>query len=297
MYRIYANGLTKYYKKKCALDNIDLNIECGNIVGILGKNGSGKTTLNKLISGFVIPSSGTIRVLGKKTHGGENLISFLSENIAIYPELNAVENLKQIYFMDNKKPNMNVIKSTLESISLETGRKTSKNFSLGMKRRLQIAMSVLINPKEIIILDEPTNGLDINGVLWLKSVIKKFKQQNKTVIITSHAISELEELLDNYIILDKGKIIEKGNLNKDIQTLLKLDLLKNDINKTILILDSNNIVYTLKENNLYINIDNAKEATYIINLLDSNNITPMNYQTSKESLVDIFIKCTGEQNV
>jgi len=194
--------LNKTYKDQKILKNISLNFEQGKVYGLLGKNGAGKSTLIKLIIGLKKITSGSVIC--------ESKISYLPENICLYSHLTAKENLKVMsnYSKKNSKPDFNKI---LEEVSLHnTSKKNVTDFSLGMKRRLQLAMTLYIGLQEIIILDEPTNGLDLIGLDWLRKKIKLLRAEGKTIIIASHSFKELEELITDYIILDNGEIVSTG---------------------------------------------------------------------------------------
>ncbi|MFZ7119431.1 MAG: ABC transporter ATP-binding protein [Eubacteriaceae bacterium] len=172
MLAVSINKLSKTYNNKNVLKNISLDIEKGKIYGILGKNGAGKTTLLKIICGLTKISRGDIYVFGKVPTTGNNNINYLSENISLYLHLTAYENLKIIYLMEGKKVNKKEIYNVLEKVSLlHMHNKHVRTFSLGMKRRLQLAMVLCTNQKDLLILDEPTNGLDFDGMEWFKSTI------------------------------------------------------------------------------------------------------------------------------
>ena len=195
-------NLNKTYKEKKILKNISLRFEQGKVYGLLGKNGAGKSTLIKLIIGLKKITSGSIIC--------ESKISYLPENICLYSHLTAKENLKVIsnYSGKNSKPDFDKI---LEEVSLHnTSKKNVADFSLGMKRRLQLAMTLYIGLQDIIILDEPTNGLDLVGLDWLRMKIKSLRSEGKTIIIASHSFKELEELITDYIIIDNGEVLSIG---------------------------------------------------------------------------------------
>jgi len=161
------NSLSKSYGKKKVLDNIDLTMEEGTVLAILGKNGAGKSTMIKSILGFNKINAGEVYILGDKPSNRRDEIGYLSENIALYPYLSAVDNIKIAALSSNIRLSKDKITDILETVNL-TGseNKKIKEYSLGMKRRLQLAMAMLIKDVKFLILDEPTNGLDINGMLW-----------------------------------------------------------------------------------------------------------------------------------
>ena len=189
---IQIENLSKEYKGFKALDDVSLNIEEGKVYGLLGPNGAGKSTLLKLITQIIRPSSGQILY---KNHPikQEDLseIGSIIENPAIYK-----------------------IDEVLNTVSLtNTGNKLTREFSLGMKQRLGIAMALINNPK-LLILDEPTNGLDPVGITELRELIKSFTDDGITVIISSHILSEVEQVADKVGIIVKGKLAYEGDNNK-----------------------------------------------------------------------------------
>lgn len=289
---IETKSLTKQYKNTIALNNVDLTINKGTIVGLLGKNGAGKSTLNKLITGVIFPTSGFIKVFGKIPKGGERKIGFLSENIAIYPNLSARENLEVIFLQEGNSPNKDKISKILKMVSINDTKKKAKDFSLGMKRRLQIAMTVLTNDKELYILDEPTNGLDIDGVFWLKDLLIDLKKQGKTILLSSHSILELEDVLTDYLILKNGGISDKGKLIDLKEEILNVELLSTDVNRAISLLTMNNFKFEKNHNTLYLPLEETDYTTYIKILYDAG-IIPTSYYIKKNSLVDRFRKFAG----
>ncbi|WP_297281905.1 lantibiotic protection ABC transporter ATP-binding subunit [uncultured Anaerococcus sp.] len=210
---IQIENLSKEYKGFKALDDVSLNIEEGKVYGLLGPNGAGKSTLLKLITQIIRPSSGQILY---KNHPikQEDLseIGSIIENPAIYPNLTAYENLEVLTTLLNI--NKDKIDEVLNTVSLtNTGNKLTREFSLGMKQRLGIAMALINNPK-LLILDEPTNGLDPVGITELRELIKSFTDDGITVIISSHILSEVEQVADKVGIIVKGKLAYEGDNNK-----------------------------------------------------------------------------------
>ena len=203
----------KSYKKKLILQNINIQLEKGKIYGFIGKNGAGKTTTMKIIAGLSFADCGYIQIFGKDTkkemERARRKIGCIIENPAFFPDMSAKENLKALCILyeirDQKR-----IDDILELVGLEnTGKKKVKNFSLGMRQRLGIGMALLNNP-ELLILDEPINGLDPDGIVEIRNLIKKINTEKKTtIIISSHILSEIYLMVDNYIIISQGKIIEQ----------------------------------------------------------------------------------------
>ena len=215
--QITVKQLSKTYKDKTILDNITFTIESGTVSGLLGVNGAGKSTLMKILFGLVQKSSGEIRFDGSSKN--KHLLGALIEAPAIYHNLSAFDNLKTkalLYDIPDSK-----IFETLEIIGLSnTGKKKAGKFSLGMKQRLGIGMAILTNP-QFLILDEPTNGLDPDGINELLNLIRSLKAKGMTILVSSHQLLEISKVADHILILDKGKIQYDGE-NKNVDSLERL---------------------------------------------------------------------------
>ncbi len=213
--------IKKEYKNQVVLSDVSLTVEEGKVYGLLGPNGAGKSTLLKIITGVIRPNAGEIFYQGK-TWRQENLkeIGSIIENPAIYPNLTAYENLKVLTLLldiENKR-----IPEVLRIVSLEnTGKKLAKQFSLGMKQRLGIAMALINSPK-LLILDEPTNGLDPVGILELRELIKSLTQQGITIILSSHILSEVQQVADDIGIIHNGSLSYEGVNDKNEHDLEQL---------------------------------------------------------------------------
>lgn len=224
-----TKNLTKLYKDFKALDSVSINIEESKVYGLLGPNGAGKSTLLKLITQIIKPSSGDIIYNDQKISQNDlSQIGAIIESPAIYPNLTAYENLKvltTLLSIDEDK-----IYEVLKTVGLtNTGNKLTCEFSLGMKQRLGIAMALINNPK-LLILDEPTNGLDPVGIAELRELIKSFTSDGITVIISSHILSEVDQVADKVGILVNGKLSYEGENNKGSDHLenLFMDIIKKE---------------------------------------------------------------------
>ena len=212
-YLLETKELTKQYKKQCANDKVNFRVEEGCIYGLLGPNGAGKSTLLKMITGMIEPTSGSIFFKGQRMTRKDLVhVGALIENAPIYEELTAKENLKirtLLYGLADER-----IDEVLEIVGLQdTGKKTAGKFSLGMKQRLGIAIALLNHPK-LLILDEPTNGLDPIAIHEFRDLVKRFKREGTTVIISSHILSEVEHVADNVGIIYDGKLVYQEELEK-----------------------------------------------------------------------------------
>ncbi len=207
-----TTNLTKRFKQQTAVNNVSLNIERNSVYGLLGANGAGKSTILKMISGILKPTCGTIEIDGH-SWSREDLhhIGTLIETPPLYENLTAYENLKvrtlALGLSDNR------ISEVLKIVGLtNTGKKKAGQFSMGMKQRLGIALALLSSPN-LLILDEPTNGLDPVGIEELRKLIRSFKEKGITVILSSHILSEVEQIADHIGIISNGILCYEGKLD------------------------------------------------------------------------------------
>ncbi|WP_071394749.1 ATP-binding cassette domain-containing protein [Bacillus tuaregi] len=212
-YILRTKDLSKKYKDDFAIHNINVSIKKGEIYGFIGQNGAGKSTMLRLVTGLAFPTSGTIELFGNDNPNAltdaQKRMGAIIENPALFLNMSAYENL-EVQRLQKGIPGKACIEKTLELVGLTgTGKKKAKNFSLGMKQRLGLAMTLLSDP-EFIILDEPTNGLDPMGIVELRELIKKLnREKGLTVFISSHILSELHQLATSFGIIHKGKLLEE----------------------------------------------------------------------------------------
>ena len=211
---LQTKDLCKAFKKQVAVDHVSLNIPCNSVYGLLGPNGAGKSTILKMITGILRPNSGAVIFNGHPWSRKDlTQIGALIEKPPLYENLSAYENLKAkalaLGLPDSR------IQEVLEVVQLtNTGRKKAKNFSLGMKQRLGIALALLPNPK-LLILDEPTNGLDPIGIQDLRGLIRSFPAQGITVILSSHILTEVQQIADHIGIMASGKLGYEAEIQKN----------------------------------------------------------------------------------
>lgn len=209
-----TRGLKKYYGKHLAVNDVSLKIPRGAIYGLLGPNGAGKSTILKMLTGLLYPSSGEIIVFGEPWQRKHlERIGALIESPALYGNLTAVENLLvHTKLMGLPKER---IYEVLETVDLkDTGKKLAAQFSMGMKQRLGIAIALLGYP-ELLILDEPTNGLDPIGIQELRELIRSFPKRGITVILSSHILPEVSQLVDHIGIISDGVLKYQGKISYD----------------------------------------------------------------------------------
>jgi lantibiotic transport system ATP-binding protein len=296
---IKTTGLSyRYAKDAQTLFDINLQVEQGNIYGFLGPNGSGKTTTLSLLLGLLNNQQGTIEIFGKdiRRHRVEVLgrIGSLIEVPSVYGHLTARENLEVYRPVYGVKPAR--IKEVLKTVGLDyTGKKTAKKFSLGMKQRLAIALALLPAP-ELLILDEPTNGLDPAGIIELRQLIKELnQQQGMTIVISSHILSEVEKMVSHLGIIYKGKMLFQG-------TLPQLHAFQQRDAKLFINTSDNELAYTLlgayhPEKNgetLAVSFNGVEEVAAINRMLMQNNIDVYLLQPAETDLEQLFINLTTD---
>lgn len=213
-YILQTKGLTKKFKDQIAVNDVSLSIKRGSIFGLLGPNGAGKSTTLKMITGILKPTGGEILFENHKWMRKDlEHIGALIENPAIYSNLSAMENLKvacTLYGLPNSRAH-----EVLHIIGLEhVGKKKVKNYSTGMKQRLGLGMAIINNPR-LLILDEPTNGLDPIGIEELRELIRSFPARGITVILSSHILTEVAQVADEIAIISNGVIGYEGEVDRE----------------------------------------------------------------------------------
>lgn len=205
--------LTKMYKDQTALDQVNLMVRKGDIYGFIGQNGAGKSTLLRVVTALTRPTSGSVSLFGESGEAGlieaRKRVGAIIESPTLYPDMTAQDNL-EVHRLIKGIPRKTCISKALALVGLQdTGNKKAKNFSLGMKQRLGLAIALLGDP-ELLILDEPTNGLDPGGIVELRELIKKLnREKGLTVLISSHILSELHQMATRYGIIHRGRLLEQ----------------------------------------------------------------------------------------
>ncbi|MBR5067710.1 MAG: ATP-binding cassette domain-containing protein [Lachnospiraceae bacterium] len=200
-------NLTKKYKKVTALNNANLEIKEGHIYGIVGPNGAGKTTLFKMLAGLVRPTEGEILTTSEEPMKDfRNKVGFMIENPYLYENMTALQNMKIIGGIKGET-DVSKLEALLKLVGLDsTGNKKVKQFSLGMKQRLGIACALTADP-EVLVLDEPMNGVDPEGIVELRNILLSLnKDHNKTLLLSSHILSELELISTDFVFVKEGRI-------------------------------------------------------------------------------------------
>ncbi len=238
---LQTNNLTKKYGKQIALNKVNLNIKKGDIYGLIGKNGAGKTTIMKIVCGLIYQSQGEVKLFGSDNlKKSRRRIGCVIEQPALYPDMTARQNL--IYYSKLLGiPDYNDINHILNLVGLQnTGKKKTKNFSLGMKQRLSIAISLLGNP-DFLILDEPINGLDPSGIKEIRELLLKLNYENEiTILISSHILGELSKIATKYGIIKNGELVDEFQAIELEKRCKKcLSLVVNNLEKAVYVIKNN----------------------------------------------------------
>jgi len=219
-FALKTRGLQKHYGQRMALAGLDLSVPTGVVYGFLGPNGAGKTTTMRLLTGLIHPDAGTIEVLGRPFGRRDRRHLFdvgaLIESPSFYPYLSARENLRALAAVGARTPNAR-IEELLELVGLrERARDKVQTYSLGMKQRLGIAAALLSDPT-LLLLDEPSNGLDPAGIVAMRETLKQLAASGKTVFVSSHILGEVQQLADVLGIIAAGRLVREGPIDELLQ--------------------------------------------------------------------------------
>lgn len=293
-----TNNLLKKYKDFKALNHANIHIEKGAIYGLIGKNGAGKTTLIRIICGLQEPTNGTYTIYGENNNS-KNIASVrkrmgaIIETPAIYGEMTARDNLIEQYKLVGM-PSLDGIEELLKLVGLaNTGKKKAKNFSLGMKQRLGIAIALANNP-DFLILDEPINGLDPQGIIEIRELILKLNKEKRiTILISSHYLDELSKIATHYGFLDNGTIIKEIS-NEELMKKMehKLTLKVDNQKEFVKFFEENNISYEVIDNKT-INVYGNHNLAKFMQELSKKNLIVDEIHESEESLENYYINLIG----
>ncbi len=295
---VETKQLSKKFGKDFAVNNVEIQIRKGEIYGFLGPNGAGKTTTIRMLLGLMRPTKGSVSVFGKDLKKEKipilKNVGSLVENPSYYPHLTAIENLEaQRKILGVPKSRMNDV---LEIVRLtNAANKKVKGFSLGMKQRLGIAAALLHQP-ELLILDEPTNGLDPSGIIEIRELIKKLpKEQNMTVLISSHLLSEIDQIATTVGIISKGEMIFQDSIDAMRKLAQQKVYVKvNDNEKAWRSLIANGLKAENKSDVIYLSDFTNEEVARAIQILVQEGLSIYRVQEEKRSLEDIFLRMTSE---
>jgi len=291
-----VRDVNKNFGAKCAVNNLSFTIDKPGAFGLLGTNGAGKTTTIRMILGIIKKDTGTINWNGKEVERKNVNFGYLPEERGIYPKTKVYDQL--MYFAKlkgmNKQDADESIKYWLKRLQLEEyTNMLAEKLSKGNQQKVQFITAVMHNP-ELIVLDEPFSGLDPINTELLKDIMIELINKNKYIIMSSHQMSSIEEFCTDLVILDRGKTVVKGNLNKiknsykanklEIESLEKIDNLIKELGLSIIF---------SKDKTYEISVKDEEEGHKLYNLLAEKNIKINKFELKKPSLHDIFIEKVG----
>lgn len=295
---IFVNSITKNYGGTNVVNNVSLNVAKGDIYGIVGKNGAGKTTIMKMLLGLIPKSSGEISLFGKSDEESlqhnRGKIGAMIETPAFYPYLTASDNLNY-YRLQMGIKDKSCVKSVLKTVGLEnTENKEFKNFSLGMKQRLGLALALLGEP-EVLILDEPINGLDPEGIIEIREILKNLNaEKGVTIFISSHILSELSLLANKFAFIENGSIIAQTDIDQIRNSAGNKTLLKtSDIERSCKIIRDKfpDARFEIEDENIVFTLGYESE---IVAVLSTNGIVVNGISNVSVSLEDYYVKLLKE---
>ena len=290
------NNITKHYKAVTALNNVSFSVPEGSVYGILGPNGSGKTTLLGIILDILKASSGTFTLMGKPANADvRKQVGTLLETPNFYHYLSAEKNLQVAAHIKGK--GFNNIDKVLQTVNLYQRKQSKFNtFSLGMKQRLAIASCLLGDP-QILIFDEPTNGLDPVGIAEIRELIKRLANDGKTIIMASHLLDEVEKVCTHVTIIQNGNLLTAGAVDEVLVTDEIVEVGSDNLSQLENVLQQMNGFISLKKQNnfLLLSYANGKANTTAINqYCFQNNVALNHLQLKKKSLETKFLELTNK---
>lgn len=297
-YVLETNAVTKRYRSFTALNGLTMRIPKGSVYGFIGRNGAGKTTLIRIICGLQEPTDGSYTLYGVKNTESAVLRSrrrmgAVVESPAIYLGMTAKENIRQQYNVLGI-PSDEGAEELLRLVGLDkTGSKTARNFSLGMRQRLGIAVALAGNP-DFLVLDEPTNGLDPHGIIEMRELILKLnREQGITVLISSHILDELSRLATHYGFIDNGRMVREMSaeeLEACCRKCIRMEV--SDIKTLARVLDSMNAEYRISDEH-HADVYAEIPVTSLVSALAKENCTVKNIKEHDESLESFYMNLVG----
>ena len=296
-----VNGLSKRYGKAQVLKNVNLDIPTGAIFGLVGRNGAGKTTLMRIITGLAKPTSGTYSISGissddKNILSVRRRIGSIIESPAVYKNMSAYDNIK-LQYINLGMTSFDDIPELLELVDLkDAGKKKAGKFSLGMKQRLGIAVALCGKP-DILILDEPINGLDPQGIIQMREILLKInKEKHTTILISSHILEELSKLATHYAFIESGEILQTLSSTELMSRVKKSSRLKvSSVDPLCPVFDSENIDYKLEGEDT-IDIFSDITAGRIAALAERAGVELLSVTENNESLEGYFMNLVAKKD-
>jgi ABC-2 type transport system ATP-binding protein len=299
---IEIEGLRKEYRRRgqrvAAIDGLDLVIPAGGVYGFLGPNGSGKTTTIRCLLGLVRPTSGSLRLFGEPTPAAlpraMRRLGAIVESPALFPTMSGRENLTLLGAID--KIGAARVEAVLETVGLlDRADENVRRYSLGMRQRLAIGAALLKDP-ELLILDEPANGLDPAGIRGVRALLRRLASEGRTVFVSSHILSEIEQTCDHVTILSRGRCVASGTVHDVVAThttdaavLVRVD----DLDAGTAVLRAAGLTVGRQNGHIRVGIPSA-EAARVTQALAAQGLWVTEMRAEERSLEDLFLEVTGD---
>ncbi|MDO4728748.1 MAG: ATP-binding cassette domain-containing protein [Bacteroidota bacterium] len=289
---LQVDNLTKRFGRLTALDDVSFSIQKGNVYGILGPNGSGKSTVLGIVLDVVNKTTGSYAWFGGSvdTHQALKKVGAIIERPNFYPYMSAYQNLKLVAKI-KKVPYAKIDEKLALVGLLERKNSPFRTFSLGMKQRLAIA-SALLNDPEVLILDEPTNGLDPEGITQIREIIKKIAQQGTSILLASHLLDEVEKVCTHLVIIKHGKMLYNGSMVVKNQQQSMFELDADDKTKLIEVLQLHPNFDRFEQGELYINVyfDQVFKSSDLNRYLSQKEVYLTHLVERKKKLEELFLE-------
>ncbi len=298
-YLLETENITKRYGSITAVDHVTMHLEQGEIYGLIGRNGAGKTTLLKMLAGLAKPTEGTFSIFGEsseQTSYMRDRIGVLIESPGLYPSMTAFENMKVKALMLGMNDD-GFLKELLSDVGLENaGKKKIRQFSLCMKQRLGIAMTLIGHP-DLLLLDEPINGLDPQGIVEIRELIARLsKERNITILISSHILEELSKIATRYGILHDGMLIDEFSHSELMRRCReRIEIRPSDPTKAATVIEGMGIMeYKVLDKSIIQIFERLEDSGEIVLELAKNGIKTLSITVKNEALEDYYLSITGQ---
>ncbi|HBY32714.1 MAG TPA: bacitracin ABC transporter ATP-binding protein [Clostridiales bacterium] len=298
-YLLETDNITKKYGKITAVDHVSIHLKKGEIYGLIGRNGAGKTTLLKMLAGLAKPTEGNYSIFGeseKETAKLRDRIGVLIESPGLYPNMTALENMKIKALMLGMNDDA-FLKELLADVGLDSRSEKLKvkQYSLGMKQRLGIAMTLVGHP-DLLLLDEPINGLDPQGIVEIRELIARLsKERNITILISSHILEELSKISTRYGILHNGQLIDEFTHSELLRRCReRIEIRPSDATKAVTVIEKMGITeYKVLDKSVIQIFERLEDSGEIVLELAKNNIKTLGIAVKNEALEDYYLSLTG----
>ncbi len=299
---LQTKDITKKYKDVLAVDHVNISLKKGEIYGLIGRNGAGKTTLLKMLAGLANPTEGDYTIFGlsgRKTASLRDRVGVLIENPGLFGNMSVFDNLK-VKALALGVDDDDYLRELIDYVGLASaGKRPVRKFSLGMKQRLGIALTLVSHP-DLLLLDEPINGLDPQGIIEIRELIEKLaKEQNITIIISSHILEELSKIATRYGVINEGRIIAEFTHEELLDSCIRLiELRPDDVGKASTVLENMGIkeYKTMDHRTIHI-FERTGECGKIVLEMARNNVEIHGVEIKHRSLEEYYIDLTDKDQL